>query len=33
VTLHDGQKLVLGKIRLMPNDHADVFVILALKPR
>ena len=33
VTLHEGQKMVLGKIRLLPAEHADVFVILALKPR
>jgi hypothetical protein len=33
VTIHEGQKMVLGKIRLMPAEHADLFLILALKAR
>ena len=32
VTIHEGQKLVLGKIRLMPQEHADLFLVLATKP-
>jgi len=31
VTIHEGQKLVLGKIRLMPNAHADLFLVLTTK--
>jgi hypothetical protein len=31
VTVHEGQKLVLGKIRMMPNAHADLFLVLTTK--
>lgn len=31
VTLHVGQKLVLGKIRLRPTENADLFLILTAK--
>jgi hypothetical protein len=33
VTIHEGQKLVLGKIRLMPSENADLFLVLATKAR
>jgi hypothetical protein len=32
VFIREGQKLVLGKIRLMPEEHADLFLVLATKP-
>jgi hypothetical protein len=31
VTVHDGQKLVLGKIRLLPTANADLFLVLTTK--
>jgi hypothetical protein len=31
VTLHDGQKLVLGKIRLLPGANSDLFLVLTTK--
>jgi len=31
VTIHEGQKLVLGKIRLLPSANADLFLILTTK--
>lgn len=33
VTLHVGQKLVLGKIRLIPGENADLFLIMTAKIR
>jgi len=33
VTIREGQKLVLGKIRLMPYENADLFLVLATKAR
>jgi hypothetical protein len=31
VTIHEDQKLVLGKIRLLPSENADLFLVLATK--
>ena len=31
VTVRDGQKLVLGKIRLLPSTSGDLFLVLATK--
>jgi hypothetical protein len=31
VTVHEGQKLVLGKIRLLPTANADLFLVLTTK--
>jgi hypothetical protein len=31
VTIHEGQKLVLGKIRLLPTANADLFLVLATR--
>lgn len=31
VVIHEGQKLVLGKIRLLPAENADLFLVLATK--
>jgi hypothetical protein len=31
VTIHEGQKLVLGKIRLLPSANADLFLVLTAK--
>ncbi len=31
ITVREGQKLVLGKIRLWPNAHADLFLVLTTK--
>ena len=31
VTVREGQKLVLGKIRLLPGANADLFLVLATK--
>jgi hypothetical protein len=31
--IHEGQKLVLGKIRLLPGDNADLWLVLTAKFR
>jgi hypothetical protein len=31
ITVHEGQKLVLGKIRLLPSANADLFLVLTTK--
>lgn len=31
VTIHEGQKLVLGKIRLLPSANSDLFLVLTTK--
>jgi hypothetical protein len=31
VTIREGQKLVLGKIRLLPAANADLFLVLSTK--
>jgi hypothetical protein len=31
VTIREGQKLVLGKLRLLPAENADLFLVLATK--
>jgi hypothetical protein len=33
VAIREGQKLVLGKIRQLPAEHADLFLVLATKVR
>jgi hypothetical protein len=33
VAIHEGQKLVIGKVRTGPHDPADVFLILTMKLR